>query len=106
MAKGIWLSLSLAVLMAGSAAAQDARSVLQAAATAMGVSNVKSIQYSGTGWQGMVGQNFAPDQDWPRVDLTSYTRTIDFDIDVLEERNTSGCKATIRRAAAAPGFRS
>ena len=79
MAKRFWLSLSLAALMAGSAAAQDARSVLQAAATAMGVTNMKSIQYSGTGWQGMVGQNFAPDQDWPRVDLTSYTRTIDFD---------------------------
>jgi len=79
MAKRFWLSLSLAALMAGSAAAQDARSVLQTAATAMGVSNMKSIQYIGTGWQGMVGQNVAPDVDWPRVDLTSYSRTIDFD---------------------------
>jgi glyoxylase-like metal-dependent hydrolase (beta-lactamase superfamily II) len=69
----------LAALAAGQAAAQDASSVLRAAANAMGVNNMKSIQYSGTGWQGMVGQNFAPDQDWPRVDLTSYTRTIDFD---------------------------
>jgi glyoxylase-like metal-dependent hydrolase (beta-lactamase superfamily II) len=65
--------------MAASAAAQDARSVLQAAASAMGVANMKSIQYSGTGWQGAVGQNFAPDLDWPRFDLKSYTRTIDFD---------------------------
>jgi len=80
MAKRFWLSLSLATLMmAGSPVAQDAHSVLQTAATAMGVSNMKSITYSGTGWQGMVGQNVAPDQDWPRVDLTSYTRTIDFD---------------------------
>ncbi|PYS45853.1 MAG: hypothetical protein DMG13_31170 [Acidobacteria bacterium] len=79
MTNRFWLSLSLAALMAGSAAAQDGRSVLQAAATAMGVNNMKSIQYSGTGWQGMVGQNLAPDQDWPRVDLKSYTRTIDFD---------------------------
>jgi glyoxylase-like metal-dependent hydrolase (beta-lactamase superfamily II) len=79
MAKRVWLSLSLAALITGSGAAQDARSVLQAAAKAMGVSDVKSIQYTGTGWQGMVGQNFAPDQDWPRVDLTSYTRTIDFE---------------------------
>ena len=79
MARRFWLSLSLATLMAGSPVAQDAHSVLQTAATAMGVSNMKSITYSGTGWQGMVGQNIAPDQDWPRVDLTSYTRTIDFD---------------------------
>ena len=79
MASRVWLFLTVVALTAGPAAAQDARSVLQAAATAMGVSNVKSIQYTGTGWQGMVGQNFAPDVDWPRVDLKSYTRTIDFD---------------------------
>jgi len=79
MAKRLCLSVGIAALMAASAPAQDARGVLQAAAAAMGVSNVQSIQYSGTGWQGMVGQNVAPDQDWPRVDLTSYTRTIDFE---------------------------
>ena len=79
MAKRLWLLVSLAALMGGSTAAQDVQSVLQRAAAAMGVTNVKSIQYTGTGWQGMVGQNVAPDQDWPRVDLTTYTRTIDFD---------------------------
>ena len=79
MAKRFWLSLSLTALMAGSAAAQDVQSVLQTAAAAMGAADMESIRYSGTGWQGMVGQNFAPDQDWPQVDLTSYTRTIDFE---------------------------
>ncbi len=74
-----WLSLSFTALMAGSAAAQDVRSALQTAATAMGAANMESIHYSGTGWQGMVGQNVAPDQDWPRVDLTSYSMTIDFE---------------------------
>jgi glyoxylase-like metal-dependent hydrolase (beta-lactamase superfamily II) len=73
-----FLLLSLAGLISATAAAQDVRGVLQAAATAMGVTNMTSIEYSGTGWQGMVGQNVAPDQDWPRVDLTNYTRTIDF----------------------------
>ena len=78
MATRFWLSLSLTALIAGSAAAQDVRSVLQTATTTLGVANMESIRYSGTGWQGMVGQNVAPDQDWPRVDLTSYTMTIDF----------------------------
>jgi glyoxylase-like metal-dependent hydrolase (beta-lactamase superfamily II) len=45
----------------------------------MGAADMKSIQYSGAGWQGAVGQNFAPDQDWPRIELASYTRTIDFE---------------------------
>ena len=74
-----WLSLSLSVLVTAPAAAQSVQSVLQSVATAMGMENVTSIQYSGTGWQGRVGQNVAPDRDWPRVELTSYTMTIDFD---------------------------
>ena len=43
--------------------AQDARAVLQATAEALGVTNMTSIQYSGTGWLGAVGQNFAPADD-------------------------------------------
>lgn len=68
----------VALLLAGPAPAQDARAVLQAAADTMGVTDLTSIQYSGTGWVGGVGQNYAPDQDWPRFELASYTRTIDF----------------------------
>ena len=74
-----WLSLSLMLLMTGSATAQNVQSVLQSAATALRMENLTSIQYTGTGWQGRVGQNVAPDRDWPRVELTSYTRTIDFE---------------------------
>ena len=78
MATRFWLSLSLSALMTGSATAQSVQSVLQTTATAMDMENLTSIQYSGTGWQGRVGQNVSPDRDWPRVELTSYTRTIDF----------------------------
>ena len=78
MAKLVWLFVTVVVLMAGPAVAQDARGALQAAAETLGVTNMTSIQYSGTGWLGGVGQNFAPDQDWPRFELASYTRTIDF----------------------------
>ena len=74
-----WVSLSLSALMTGSAAAQSVQTVLQSTATAMGIENLTSIQYSGIGWQGRVGQNVAPDRDWPRVELTSYTMTIDFE---------------------------
>ena len=79
MAKHFWLSLSLSTLMTGPAAAQSVQNVLQSTATAMGIENLTSIQYSGTGWQGRVGQNVSPDLDWPRVDLTSYRMTIDFE---------------------------
>ena len=78
MAKLAGLAVTVTVLVAGPATAQDARGVLEAAADTLGVTNMTSIQYSGTGWIGAVGQNFAPDQDWPRFELASYTRTIDF----------------------------
>ena len=79
MLKRLWLFLTLSTLIAAPATAQSVQSVLQATATAMGMENLTSIEYSGTGWQGRVGQNVSPDRDWPRVDLTSYTMTIDFD---------------------------
>ena len=62
-----------------SAIAQDARTVIANASRAMGTDNVKSIQYSGTGWNAAVGQSFSPTDDWPRFDITAYTRTIDYD---------------------------
>ena len=72
-------------LMVPTAAAQDAQTVLQAAADTMGAINLKSIQYSGTGWRGAVGQNYSPELDWPRSDMTSYTRTIDFEAKASKE---------------------
>ena len=78
MAPRFWLALSMSALMTGPAAAQSVQSVLQTTAIAMGMESLTSIQYSGTGWQGRVGQNVSPERDWPRVELPSYTRTIDF----------------------------
>ena len=67
------------VLMAGTAAAQDARSVLQAASTAIGAATLKTVQITGTGWNAAMGQSFSPEADWPRFEVTKYTRTIDYD---------------------------
>ena len=75
--KGLAL-LVVGALFAGSAAAQDARMVLQAAADAIGARNVRSIEYTGTGWVAAVGQSFTPDEDWPRFEVINYTRTIDY----------------------------
>ncbi|HXV62770.1 MAG TPA: MBL fold metallo-hydrolase [Vicinamibacteria bacterium] len=66
-------------LLVGTAVGQDARSVLQSAAEAIGATQLKSIRYSGTGWRGAVGQSFRPDLDWPRFDMPRYIRTIDFE---------------------------
>src|SRR5438067_8592029 len=72
----IFLSLITAPVVA-----QDAKTLLQAADKAMGASFVNSVQYSGTGWMGAVGQSYATQgagHDWPRTDFKSYTATIDY----------------------------
>ena len=79
MLKRVGSFAAAALLAAGPAAAQDARAVLQAAAETMGVDGMTSIRYSGSGWVGATGQNYAPAEDWPRFELAEYTRTIDFE---------------------------
>ena len=91
--------LALAV-DAGSA--QDARAVLQASAAAMGANNVKTIQYTGTGWNALVGQSFNLAEDWPRFEVTSYTRTIDYDANVGREDFTRRRGSYPMRGGGAP----
>src|SRR4026207_639172 len=69
----------LLTLFTLTANAQDAKTIIANASKAMGADAVKSIQYSGTGWNAGVGQSFSPTDDWPRFDITAYTRTIDYD---------------------------
>jgi glyoxylase-like metal-dependent hydrolase (beta-lactamase superfamily II) len=73
-------------LTAGTASAQDARAVIQAATKAMG--NLKSVQITGTGWNAGVGQSASPEDDWPRFEVTRYVRTIDFEAGTSREEFT------------------
>lgn len=80
MTRRIFVLMALLGLMAGTAlAADDARSVLQAAAKAMGATNLKTIAYSGAGFVAAVGQSYSLTDDWPRFEVTTYTKTIDYD---------------------------
>ena len=64
MAKRLWMVTALLALTSGTAAAQDAKAVLQAAAKAMGTESLKCITYSGTGgYVGIVGQGYSPADD-------------------------------------------
>jgi glyoxylase-like metal-dependent hydrolase (beta-lactamase superfamily II) len=65
------------------ATAQDAS--LDAVAKAMGAAGVKSIQYSGTGMNFQVGQNYSPDLPWPRFVVKSYTRLASYDTPALRD---------------------
>src|ERR1700691_319731 len=62
-----------------SAQAVDARKALEAAAKAMGTTNLKSIQFTAEGFLSKVGMQYDLTTDWPHFDVAEYTRTIDFD---------------------------
>jgi hypothetical protein len=70
-----------AAFAAGTAAAQsvDARSALEAAAKAMGATNLKTIRYSANGWFSRIGQTYGLNEDWPHYEVDDYTRVIDYD---------------------------
>jgi glyoxylase-like metal-dependent hydrolase (beta-lactamase superfamily II) len=59
------------------ATAQDAS--LDGVAKAMGAAGLKSIQYSGSGTNFAIGQNFSPDTPWPRFVVKSYTRAVSYE---------------------------
>lgn len=62
----------------GTARAQDVRAILQASQKAMGGANLKTIQYSGSGWSSQIGQTYGLAEDWPHFEVSDYTRTIDY----------------------------
>jgi glyoxylase-like metal-dependent hydrolase (beta-lactamase superfamily II) len=60
--------------------AQDAKSVIGAASAAIGVDELKTVQYSATGLDFALGQSYNPDSPWPKFINKSYTRSIDFQV--------------------------
>jgi len=94
------LFFSLLLGLCLSTRAQDAKTVLQSATKAMG--DVKSIQYSGSGQLGILGQAFTPGGPWPINDIKSYTRTIDYGSKSAKEEMTLVEPTPIRKGGGGP----
>ncbi|MEO6517317.1 MAG: MBL fold metallo-hydrolase, partial [Steroidobacteraceae bacterium] len=60
------------------ASAQDAKAVIGNASRAMGVDTLKTVQYSATGFDFVLGQAPNPGSPWPKFINKSYTRSINF----------------------------
>jgi len=77
MHRRIFFGIAFTCALYTAASAQDAKSVLEAAIKNMG--DVKSAQYSGSGAQFNLGQSVGPNDPWPRAELKSFTRAVDYD---------------------------
>ena len=71
--------VALALLVPCTARAQDGRAGIEAVAAALGASGVKSIEYSASGTLFQFGQAQAPGQAWPRFNIKSVTRSINYE---------------------------
>ena len=77
MSKNFWCAVALGLAAAACSRTPTATSVLQDAQAAMG--NPTTIQYSGKGMSAFFGQALTAGEAWPRRDLASYTRSINYD---------------------------
>ena len=68
---------ALIVLFTSAALAQDAKAVIDSASKAMG--SLKSVEYSGSGYDFAIGQNVNPNSPWPKFIDKTYKRTINFE---------------------------
>src|SRR5215475_1085346 len=77
MRRQILLVLAMAVALTATASAQDSKSVVDSASKAIG--SLKSVEYSGSGFDFAMGPAVNPSSPWPKFVDKTYKRTIDFE---------------------------
>lgn len=103
--------LAALALWSAGAGVQDAAAVLADVSRALGVAEVKTVQYSGTGFAYAFAQNYRPDVPYPKFHA-SYTRAIDYERGLSREETVrtqfetpprgGGGQPMYRAAGAAP----
>ena len=78
----------LAFVGSGPLHAQDAKKLVGDVAKAMGADNLKTVQYTGTGYVYTFEQNYRTTDGWPKFTLKSYTRTLDLANGASEEKDS------------------
>ena len=79
------LLAALVLLAPAAVGAQDARTALETAARASGAAGLKSIQVTGSGLSYSAGQAAAPGLAWPKFNVKSLTRDVNYDTASLRD---------------------
>ena len=87
MRAGLWSSLAIISALVGVSTLTSAQApdILAASASAMGGSDLESIQYAGSGSSFTVGQAPGPGAPWPRFELAKYVAIVNFATPVMRE---------------------
>ena len=62
-----------------SAASAEQEDALKAAADTLSATAIKTLQFTASGADFTVGQNFTPNDPWPRVAIKSYGASINYE---------------------------
>jgi glyoxylase-like metal-dependent hydrolase (beta-lactamase superfamily II) len=79
MRRSVVVSLGLVVAVLSGACASEEPGTLQAATKALGATDLKSIEYSGTGKWFQFGQAPSPTLPWPAFDVTAFTASVNYE---------------------------
>ena len=78
MKKRLAIVLTLTAILSVTGRAQDARAPLDAAAKALGATNLRTLEFSGWGYDYVFGQAYHGTSQWPRFNVPGFTMSIDF----------------------------
>src|SRR5437016_4091993 len=93
----------LTIVAVGVRCAQAARpGALEAAADALGVNEIKTLQFTATRTSFTVGQNFPPDEPWPPVPIKSYTALINYETGSMQQELVREMGPTMPRGGGVP----
>jgi glyoxylase-like metal-dependent hydrolase (beta-lactamase superfamily II) len=95
------LATTCALALGVAPSAQQADAV-RAAANTLGAATIKTLQFTGSGANFSVGQNFTPSEPWPRVTVKSYTASINYDTGSMRQELLREMGTTMPRGGGAP----
>jgi glyoxylase-like metal-dependent hydrolase (beta-lactamase superfamily II) len=88
MKRSVLITVAVAMLWPGALGAQNAKAALDSAAAALGATNLRSIEFSGRGFDFMFGQAYDPNSAWPRFGVPRYNVAIDFTTPAIRDDRT------------------
>ena len=95
---------TIGILALACVLAAQQRNAVQTAADALGVAKIKTLQFTGSGANFSVGQNYAPNEPWPRVTVKNYTALINYDTGSMRVELLREMGAVMPRGGGAPFF--
>ena len=94
---------ALAIVAWAAGTQQDAKTVIGGATKALGADNLKTVEFSGSGFDYVIGQAANPNLPWPKFIDKTYTRVVDLDATSVThaEGPSAGGESSARRRRAA-----